>query len=285
MANVIARDPISAGPDGTSPPDQLLLAGDAISTLPIFQLLNGATDPDTRLTTIAEVAGREVMRPERYLDPVINPFDKVNKAAVTTACQTALDKVGLAGGGTVRISQDVVTTGLELRYPNIRLESEQPGRVYDTAGKGRIKLASGSTKSVRKILLACNAATIDNACIDGNKDFNPSGLDGIEYEAAATSTETNIIITRSKVLNAKRDGINQGANRRGSRISENMVYGSGRDGLSLGGSDNHAAGNAFGGSGRRCIYVANWTQAIIGNDIWDGENNIFVDTSADTSAS
>lgn len=248
--------------------------------LPSAQLFEGSTDPDARQTTYAEVAGREVMRPERYLDPAINPFDEANKVAVTEACQTALDKVGAAGGGTVQFSQDTITTGLELRYPNITLRCEQPGRVYDTDGKGRIKLAAGSAKSVLKIMLACTAATIENACFDGNKDFCPAGLDGIEYEAAVSSTETNILVARSKVLNAKRDGINQGANRRGSRFSENMVYGSGRDGLSLGGSDNHVAGNAFGGSGRRCLNIANWTQAIIGNDIWDGENDIFVDTSA-----
>jgi hypothetical protein len=261
-------------------PTSRAIEADDYIDLASAQLFEGSTDPDARQTTYAEVAGREVMRPERYLDPAINPFDEANKVAVTAACQTALDKVGLAGGGTVLFAQDTITTGLELRYPNINVRGEQPGRLYDTNGKGRIKLAAGATQSVLKILLACTAATIENACFDGNKDFCPSGLDGIEYEAAVSSTETNIIITHSRVLNAKRDGIGQGTHRRGSRISENYVYGCGRDGVSLGGSDNYVAGNAIGGHVRRCINVANWTQVLIANDIWDGESNIFLDTSA-----
>lgn len=236
----------------------------------------------TPLRTSQYVDTTVALRPEYFLDPAVNPADPTKVAEVTAAVQGALDKVGLAGGGTVDLARRYLVSGVEMRYPNITLQGRQSGRLYDTQAKGELKLAPGSSKSALKVMFAATAGTIRALLVNGDRDNQAIANHGIEMEGTpdGVSYETSFVLEDVRVIRTKGSGIIQQLARRGVRFVRPMVFDIDGDGIFLGGSDNTIEHPIIGMVAKKGIRTFNWNQNIIGGNIFSCENGIFIDEGA-----
>lgn len=186
--------------------------------------------------------------------------------------QSAIDAIQT--GGKLTILKTITSNPITIDK-NLSVIGAQKGLNFVATDAVRIRLADNSTGALLTIGVHCRGISIKDLALDGNKAGQTVANNIIYYAPDATSNhEVEGALEHLKIINASGTGIYISSNRNGQRLYDVSVYGSAYDGIYLGSSDNLVSGGFIGGNDGNGIVIANWTNNITNNDIWDNVNGV-----------